>query len=165
MNTPFKFILFCLASAFISTANAATATSSFQVQITITKSCSVTSGTPINFGNVAASSPRVTANTNISVTCSRLTPYTVGLAPTGSSTTGAGQMSGAIGGNTDKVPYQLAKDAAGAIWGNDTAAGTSNVVAGTGSGAAQSLTVYAIVANANFTPDVYTDTVNVTVTY
>ena len=165
MNTPIRFILFCLASAFISTAHADTATSTFQVQITITKSCSVTSGTPINFGNVAASSPSVTANTSISVNCSRLTPYTVGLAPSNSDTLGAGVMSGAIGGNTDKVPYQLAKDSAGAIWGSITSGGTSNVVAGSGTGAAQSLTVYAKVANANFTPDVYTDTVTVTVTY
>ena len=97
MNTPIRFILFCLASAFISTAHADTATSTFQVQITITKSCSVTSGTPINFGNVAASSPSVTANTSISVNCSRLTPYTVGLAPSNSNTLGAGVMSGAIG--------------------------------------------------------------------
>lgn len=165
MNASIKFIIFCLASAFISTAQAETATSSFQVQITITKSCSVTSGTPINFGSVAASSPSQTRNTTISVNCSRLTPYTVGLAPSNSNTLGAGQMSGAISGNTDRVPYQLAKDTAGAIWGSDTGAGTSNVVAGTGTGAAQSLTVYAIVANANFTPDVYSDTVNVTVTY
>ena len=166
MNTPIRFILFCLMSAFISTAHADTATSTFQVQITITKSCSVTSGTPINFGNVAASSPSVIRNTSISVNCSRLTPYTVGLSPSNSNKLGSGLMSGAIGGNTDKVPYQLAKDADGTVvWGSETAAGSSNVVSDSGSGGPQPLTVYAKVANANFTPDVYTDTVTVTVTY
>lgn len=165
MNTPIRFILFCLMSAFISMANADTATSTFQVLITITKSCSVTSGTPINFGNVAASSPAVTASTSISVNCSRLTPYTVGLAPSNSDTLGSGLMSGTINGNNDKVPYQLAKDSAGAIWGSITSGGTSNVVSASGTGSPQPLTVYAKVANANFAPDVYSDTVTVTVTY
>lgn len=165
MNTPIKFILFSLASAFISGAHADTTGSTFQVQITITKSCSVTSGSPINFGSVAASSPSVTKNTTISVNCSQLTPYTVGLAPSNNNTLGSGLMSGTASGNNDKVPYQLAKDTAGAIWGNVTSGGTSNVVSGSGSGSAQPFTVYAIVSNANFTPDVYSDTVTVTVTY
>jgi spore coat protein U-like protein len=66
------------------------------------------------------------------------------------------------------VPYQLTSTAGagGTIWGNTaTSTAVGNGVAGTGTGAAQSLTVYATAASANFTPDSYADTVTVNVNY
>ena len=168
MNTSFKFIFITLASVlFIPSAYAAldtVITSNFQVQITITKTCSISSGTPITFGSVVANTVPAKATTSLNVTCSKGTPYTIGLQPSNSSTTGAGNMSG-TGSNGDKIAYQLYSDSNGAtIWGN-TASGTPNIVSGTGQGSSQPVAVYAGVANTNFTPDTYTDTVTVTFTY
>ena len=167
MNTPIRFILFCLASVFLPTANAVldtTITSSFQVQITITKTCTITSGTPITFGSVVANTVPAKASTNLSVTCSKGTPYTIGLQPSNGDTAGAGNMSG-TGANGDKVAYQLYSTANGStIWGNTTS-GTPNIVSGSGQGALVAVPVYAGVANTNLTPDTYTDTVTVTFTY
>lgn len=104
----------------------------------------------------------------ISVTCSKSTAYNVGLAPStanGGTANGTGNMisTTAPATNTDKVPYTLYQDAAySTIWGNT--AGT-NTKLGTGTGAAQALTVYAKAPNVNFTPDSYADTVTVNVTY
>lgn len=147
---------------------AATATANFQVKMTILKSCSVVAGTAsdIDLGSVNADYTGVSSGSNtIHVTCSKTTPYYIGLRPSNNSTTGAGVMSG-TGGNTDQVPYQLASDGSGTNWG-DTATSTSvgNGVAGLGSGLAQDIPVYATAPSANFTPDTYADTVTVNVNF
>lgn len=95
------------------------------------------------------------------------TPYYIGLAPSNSASTGAGAMHG-TGGNTDTVPYQLSSTAgpSGTVWGNTATTTTvGNGVSGTGTGANQSISVYATVPSANYTPDSYTDTVTVNVNY
>jgi len=171
-----------LATALLATAGlalpataASPATATFQVLITIQKSCSVTAGAAsnINLGTVNSTAVNTTGSNTISVTCSKTTPYYVGLAPSaanGGTTIGSGAMStaDALAGNTDKVPYQLSSTAgpSGTPWGN-TATSTSvgNGVAGAGTGLAQSLTVYATAASANFTPDSYADTVTVNVNF
>jgi spore coat protein U-like protein len=147
---------------------AANTSSTFQVLITVAKACSVTAGNAsnIDFGTVNSSATGLVASSNISVTCSKTTPYNVGLMPSNTSTTGAGVMS-APPGNSDTVAYQLRSvSATGPIWGN-TATPTSvgNGVAGTGTGAAQVIPVFATVANANVTPGSYADTVTVQVNY
>lgn len=169
MNTSFKFIFFCLASAVIPAANAAVATNNFQVQLVITSSCSVTQPALLNMGSVKSDETTANGSTTMAVTCSRTTPYFVGLTPSsanGGGTTGNGFMSGTTG-NTDKVPYQLNQDSAGTKpWGNTaTSANAGNGVGGTGSGLAQNITVYAVAPNANFKPDTYTDTVTISVNY
>ncbi len=58
--------------------------------------------------------------------------------------------------------YDFANSGYTTVWGNTIG---TNTVTGTGTGAAQSFTVYAQNTNANFTPDSYADTVGVTVTY
>ena len=171
-----------LATALLATAGlslpataAGPATATFQVMITIQQACSVTAGAAsnINLGTVSSTAVNTTGSDTISVTCSKTTPYYVGLAPSaanGGTTTGSGAMStaDALAGNTDKVPYQLSSTPgpSGTPWGN-TATSTSvgNGVAGTGTGLAQSLTVYATAASANFTPDSYADTVTVNVNF
>ena len=150
-------------------AMADTATGTFQVTMTIQKACTVTAGAPSNIalGTVAATATNVAGNNTISVNCSKTTPYFIGLAPSNASTGGAGQMSG-TGANADKVGYQLRSTAgtSGTIWGNTATASTvGNGVAGTGTGANQTHTVYVTVPSANFTPDTYTDTVTVNVNY
>jgi Uncharacterized secreted protein len=173
-TTALCFILPCVTFATIPAANAATATATFQVLITILKSCSVTAGASsnINLGSVEANAVNTTGNSVISVNCSKTTPYFIGLSPSaanGGGTSGAGAMSSVLNSatNTDKVPYQLNQTSAtGPVWGNTATTTTvGNGVAGTGSGIAQTYTVYATAASANFTPDNYADTVTVTVNY
>ena len=154
-------------------ANAVTTTAQFQVLITITKSCTVVAGAGSNIalGSVAASATNTTGNSTISVNCSRLTPYYIGLAPVStSSTTGAGTMASttAPAVNLDKVPYQLSSTPgpAGTVWGNTATATTvGNGVAGIGTGLAQNILVYATAPSANFSADSYADTVTVNVNY
>jgi len=164
------FALLVGASASANAANPATAT--FQVLITILKACTVTAGTAsnINLGSVAATATNTANSNTISVNCSKTTPYYVGLSPSNANTAGAGVMASttAPATNTDKVPYQLnsTSGASGTIWGNTaTSTAVGNGVAGTGTGLAQTLTVYAVAASANFTPDSYADTVTVNVNY
>lgn len=167
-------VLSCMAFAIIPSANAVIATGTFQVLITIAKTCSVTAGpsSNINLGSVSSSATNTSGNSSISVICSTTTPYFIGLAPStanGGNTTGAGAMSSVANSatNTDKVPYQLNKDSAtGPVWGNTaTTAAVGNGVAGTGTGIAQTYTVYATAPVANYTPDDYADTVTVNVNY
>lgn len=163
---------FCfMASVFTPEANAAVANGTFQVLMTIQKSCTVTagSGSNINLGSVDASAANTSGNNTISVNCSKTTPYFIGLEPSNSNTLGAGLMSSVANAvtNTDKVPYQLTQTSAtGPVWGNTaTTTAAGNGVQGTGNGTAQTYTVYATAASANFTPDSYADTVTVNVNY
>lgn len=166
-------ILFFLAFSIIPSTNANTATSTFQVLITILKSCSVTAGTSSNIDlNSVNAGESATGNSTISVNCSKTTPYFIGLSPStinGGTSTGSGAMASSLNSatNTDKVPYQLNQTSAtGAVWGNTATTTTiGNGVAGTGTGLDQSYTVYATASNTNFTPDSYADTVTVTVNY
>lgn len=175
---PFAAMTVAAAAAFASAAIAAPnpATATFQVLIKVNKACSVTAGSTsnIDFGTQDSSATGLAANNTFSVTCSKNTPYFIGLVPSNANTAGAGSMAAQnvapVTGNSDSVPYQLrsAAGAAGAIWG-DTASGTAvgNGVAGTGSGAAKTHTVYATIpgTSANVTPDSYADTVTIHVNY
>ncbi|RTD83859.1 SCPU domain-containing protein [Variovorax atrisoli] len=157
-------VLAVTTSAVLAATSPATAT--FQVLITVAKACSVTagSGSNINFNTVDSSATNLSASSNISVTCSKSTPYNIGLLPSNNSSTGAGAMGNT---GTDTIPYQLRSVSAnGAIWGS-TATSTSvgNGVAGTGTGSAQSIPVWATVASVNVTPGSYSDTVTVQVNY
>ena len=145
--------------------------SSFSVSAVLIPSCTVTAGAASNIqigaaGGVAANSGSNSGTNSISVTCSGATPYYIGLSPSNGNTAGAGVMSG-TGANADQVPYQLRSvSTSGSIWGNTaTATAVGNGVAGTGTGVAQSVPVFAVAPSANFTPDNYTDTVTVKVNY
>lgn len=156
-------------------AGAETVTDTFQVLVEIQKTCSVTAGagSNINIGTIASTATNSPGSNTISVTCTTGTPYYVGLAPSaenGGDTAGSGAMAstGGVVGNADLVPYQLQQTAGdgGTIWGNTATTTTAgNGVAGTGTGAAQSHTVHALVPSANYTADAYADTVTVHVNY
>lgn len=150
-------------------AHAATAQDTFDVTLTITDTCAVTAGagSNIDLGSHPTTDTNIAGSNTITVNCSNTTPYFIGLAPSNSDTTGAGEM-GPAGASPDTVPYQLRSTAgmAGTIWGNTATTTTvGNGVGGTGNGANQTLHVYATAASANYTPDVYSDTVTVTVNY
>jgi len=156
----------------VTLAEAAVATATFQVKLTITPSCVVTAGagSDIDLGAHAASETNVTGTNSIKVNCSKTTPYNIGLAPsTGNAgtTAGAGNLAAVAGPNTDKVPYQLFSDAAfSTVWGNTaTSIAVGNGVAGIGDGTDQSYPVYVKAASVNFTPDSYADTVTVNVNF
>lgn len=139
-------------------------TFAFSVSANVVKSCLVTAD-PLDFGSVdgIVSSANIDAQTTIYLTCSRPTAYRVLLIPSNNSTTGTSAMKGLTSGNADTVPYQLYRNAARSQqWGNQTA----NSPTGTGTGTAQSLTVYGRVPGLpNVRPDNYKDTVTVSVTY
>lgn len=138
------------------------ATFPFTVLATVAKQCTITTNGNINLGSVNSSAVNTTSSNTLSVTCTNSTPYTVGLLPANGNSAGSGVMSG-TGSNTDQVSYQLTSTAgsSGTVWGNTA----SNNVSGTGTGSAATYTVYATVPNANYTPDNYSDTVTVNVTY
>ncbi|MGV8803810.1 MAG: Csu type fimbrial protein [Polaromonas sp.] len=166
-----KTLLAVAALAFVGVAGAATATANFQVLMKINKACTVTAGSSSNIqigavAGVDSNSGSNNGTSNISVTCSKTTPYNIGLLPSNTNTAGAGVMAGTSG-NTDTVPYQLnSGSATGPVWGNTaTATVVGNGVAGVGNGSAQTIPVFATAPSANFTPDSYTDTVTVTVNY
>ena len=150
-------------------AQTGTATSTFQVTMTITSSCAVTTApTNISLGSAVAQTAAVTNNSSntFKVSCSNKTPFTVGLAPSNANTSGLGAMSG-TGSNTDKVPYQLYSNSGlTTVWGNTIG---TNTMASTGAGMAASkgvqFTAYAQAVNADFAPDSYADTVTVNVNY
>ncbi|MBF6601930.1 MAG: spore coat protein U domain-containing protein [Sphingorhabdus sp.] len=170
-TTPRAFGAVILTSLMLGTAaNAATATDTFDVILTIEKTCSVTAGagSNIDLGTVDSTATNVEGSNSIAVTCTKGTPYFIGLAPSSGDTTGSGTMASTTAGNLDVVPYQLqqAAGAGGTVWGNTaTASNIGNGVTGTGSGAAQMHTVYAVAPSANFTADSYKDTVTVNVNY
>lgn len=156
-----------IATAASAATNPATAT--FQVKLKINKACTVATTGALDFGNADADSTTdlTQSASNINVTCSKKTAYTLGLTPSSNSTNGTGTMAGSAG-NTDTIAYALFQDSADATaWGTGTNTLTAANGLVTGNGSAQSYTVYGKVlgSNLNVQPDSYADTVTVTVTY
>jgi spore coat protein U-like protein len=143
-------------------ASATTATGTIGESITIVATCTVGASTDVAFGSQGLLNSPVNTTGALSVQCTNTTPYNVGLDPGGAAgaTVTTRQMSG--GGAT--VNYALYRDSSRTLnWGETVGTDT---LAGTGNGAAQSLTVYAQVPSQTTpAPRAYTDTVNVTVTY
>ncbi|MBN8887083.1 MAG: spore coat protein U domain-containing protein [Rudaea sp.] len=139
----------------------------FRVTANVIKNCTV-SANDLIFTSVPSGTVPPAGNTGISMTCSSGTKYYVGLASLNTaSTTGVGQMKGS-GTNTDTIAYQLYSNSAlTTVWGNTATTTTvGNGMAGTGSGAAQSMTVYAkVTGSTDVTPDTYSDIVQVNVNY
>jgi spore coat protein U-like protein len=145
-------------------AYAGTDTITFNVTITVTSTCDIHTGPTTNmaFGNVASTATAVPATSTLTVNCTSLTPYTVAL--DNGLHGGAGPVR-AMQGSSGTVGYQLYQDSAHSqVWGSTTGV-SGNVYAGTGSGAAQGLTVYGLVASANSPAGNYTDTITATVAY
>ncbi len=145
-----------------------TVTTTFLVQVTLTASCAVSANT-LNFGSsVGLLTTAVTGSSTLSVTCSNTTPYNVGLdaGTVSGSTVAARLMAGTTAGNTGTtLQFQLCSDgvSCATTWGN--VIGT-NTVTGTGSGVAQTLTVYGKVpVQTSPKPDLYQTTITATVTY
>lgn len=139
----------------------ATATGQFTAQITIEGECIVATTNTLNFGTTGVLSENIDQTASFQVQCTNSTPYTVGLAGTGSgATTSVRKMTGSAG----TVDYQMFSDPSRTVnWGD---AVTVDTVDGTGNGAPQSLTIYGrIIAQTTPEPGTYTDTVTIEVTY
>jgi spore coat protein U-like protein len=139
-----------------------TKTTTFTVTVTITKICGV-SATNMVFGNYTGALAQTTST--VTVTCTNTTTYTVGLnaGTTSGGTVTARLMAGQGSATGQTLAYSLSSVSyAGTNWGNTSPTWYS----GTGTGAAQPLTVYGqIAAGLHPIPGSYTDTITATVTY
>jgi spore coat protein U-like protein len=147
---------------FASLCDAATTTTTFTVQMTITASCVINSASTLNFGSTGVLTANVDQTSAIQVQCTNTTPYNIGLdagTATGATVTTRKMTSGA---NT--ISYSMYSNAGRTTnWGNTVGTDT---VAATGNGASQSYTVYGRVPpQTTPAPATYTDTITVTVTY
>ncbi len=154
----FTWVLLCGAGAL----DAQTATTTFDVSITINADCVIATPSALAFPATGVLSTAVTATTDLDVTCTAGTAYQIGLDAgqgTGATTTTRLMTQGA-----DTIAYQLFRDAGLSLnWGNAPGVDT---LAATGNGTTQSFPVYGQVP-AQTTPatGVYTDQITVTLTY
>ncbi|WP_206956029.1 Csu type fimbrial protein [Trinickia acidisoli] len=141
-----------------------TATAQFTVSLTLQGNCTI-SANPLNFGTNGVLSSAVNQQTTVSVTCTNTTPYNVGLdgGTVSGSTVTSRLLAGTASGNTSTtVGFQLYQDSGhSTVWGNTQG---SNTVGGTGTGSAQSITIYGQVpAQTTPQPDTYQTTITATV--
>jgi len=131
--------LLALGSLLASEASLATTTktATFLVNLTITSDCSISTN-PLAFGSSGVIAAAINQTTTLSITCSNTTPYNVGLDAgnvTGSTVAARLLANGAV-----TMSFQMYSDSGRTtIWGNTVAV---NTVTGTGTGSAQTLTVY-----------------------
>lgn len=156
-------VVFGGASMMAGIAAAQTVTDSFDVTITIADECQITSTQALDFGSVGVLTSNVDATATLQVTCTPGTPFDIGLDEglgSGATTTARLMTSVAL----DTIEYHMYQDASRSVnWGETISTDTQ---ASTGTGSAQSFTVYGRVP-VQTTPDtgVYDDTVTVTVSY
>lgn len=147
-----------LAVASVPAAAATTATTTFLVSATVETSCTV-SAAPLAFGTYDGTALNKSSG-GITVTCTDGTPYTIGLDE--GLNGGSGNTRYMING-TNTLAYQLFSDTNYSVpWGN-----TSNTVASTGTGTAQTpFIVYGTIpAGEAVVPGTYQDTITATITY
>jgi spore coat protein U-like protein len=144
----------------LSGAGVTTVTSPISINTTVAVACNIAAN-PLNFG--AYSGLLTNATSTIFVTCTNSTAYNVGL-DTGTATGATVTNRSMTGPGGALLGYTLFRDSAHTSnWGNTVGTDT---ISGTGTGAAQSLTVYGqIPAGQYVTPGSYADTIIATVTY
>lgn len=137
-----------------------TSSTSFSVSVVVQAECTISAGA-LAFGNYSGA--LINSTSTISVTCTKTSAYNVGL--------NAGTSSGATvtnrsmtGPGSALLGYALFSNSARTTnWGNTVG---TNTVAGTGTGALQSLTVYGQLPAGEYAqPGSYTDTITATITY
>ena len=150
-------------------ANAGTATTTFQVTATVLSTCSATA-TALAFPNYTPGAGAVTANSVISVKCTKSSPYTVSLNP--GSTAGDAFTQRLMASGTNTLQYNLYTTATfGTVFGDGTGTtANSGTLTGAGLATANTTTVYGqlpdSVTNQAAVPSAtYADTITVTVTY
>lgn len=159
-------LMFLLASAALSVpAFAQTASTTFDVTITITSSCTIDTpaATDVAFGTQLSTATNIQAAGLLNVNCTSGTPYDIALneGSNGADINSRAMLSATT---TAEVPYQLYRDAGRSnVWGETIGTDT---LAGTGTGLVQEIPVYGLVPSANFPAAAdYIDTVTATITY
>lgn len=139
-------------------------TGSFDVQLTIEADCSMASGAVLDFGTRGILGANVDQSTTISITCTNTTDYTIALnAGLHAGTPGDVSTRRMINGAED-ITYNLYSDSGHSdVWGNTVGTDT---VAATGTGDAQTYTVYGRVGpQTTPPPGLYEDTITVTMAF
>lgn len=141
---------------------AATATGNFNAQIVIESECIVATTNLLDFGTTGVLSANIDQTTTFQIQCTDTTPYSVGL--TAGSGIGATTLTRRMTGGTDTIDYQMFSEPTRTTnWGDNDGVDT---VAGTGNGAAQTLTIYGrVIPQPTPLPDTYVDTVTIEVNY
>lgn len=170
-------IVYIYPKTFANTAIAGTYTDSMQIRVTVSGTQTTTqiaitatvnptctiSANALNFGIYAGL--KVDASTSLMATCTNATTYEIG-ADNGQNPQYIGVYAKyMVGPSSSRLRYHLYTDATRSVeWG--TTSGT-NVIPGTGTGAAQSIPVYGTVGAGSLqsVPGSYSDTVTVTITY
>jgi len=136
-----------------------TATTSFTVTATIVATCTISAGA-LSFGVYAGTTSNATST--MIVNCTKNAPYYVGL--NAGTATGATVTSRKMTSGTHTLNYSLYSNSTRTTnWGNTVGTDT---LAGAGTGANQSLTVYGqIPGGQTLFPGSYSDTITATVTY
>jgi spore coat protein U-like protein len=148
-------------------AQSGTTTTTFAVTATVLSTCSATAAA-LAFGNYTPGTGTLTANTNITVKCTKNSPYTVALNAGATAGDSFAQRLMASGANT--LQYNLYTTAALATVFGDGTAGTATV-GGTGAGVATATTVTVYgqlpdnATNQTAIVGAYADTITVTVSY
>jgi spore coat protein U-like protein len=150
-----------LAAVALPASASTTKTTTFQVSLIISNDCAI-SATALSFGTTGVLSASLNQSTTLTVTCSNTTPYSVGL--DAGSVAGSTVATRLMGNSGATVQFQLYSDSAHTtVWGNTIG---TNTVGGTGTGNAQSVTVYGEVpAQATPAANTYTSTVTASVTF
>jgi spore coat protein U-like protein len=151
-------------------AQAGTSTANLTVQITITASCTINAAT-LDFGSNPGTtlvSSAINGSTTVSVTCTNLSPYSIGM-DNGANVSGSQRR---MKNGANFLNYNLYVDSLHANpWttaaSNSSCTTTSDCYLGTGNGSAQSVNIYGVVPSTGTAPPtgVYTDTVVMTITY
>ena len=152
------------------TAQAATATGTLTVQMTISSSCTISAAT-LNFGSLpgtAVIAGATNASVNVSVTCTNGSPYSIAM-NNGANASGSQRR---MTNGASFINYNLYTDAGRTnAWttatSSTTCTSTNSCFLGTGNGAAQSVPVYGQMPAVGSAPtaSTYTDTVTMTITY
>jgi spore coat protein U-like protein len=153
-------VVFAAAPAF-----ATDATSSLEVNATVTANCTVSTD-PLAFGNVDVTSGQAAQGTgSVSVTCTNGTAWTA--AADAGAGEGADRSTRKMADGANLLNYGLFTDAAHTqLWG-DGVEGATATFTGTGTGTAQIKTVYGLISagQTGVPAGAYADTVQVTVSY
>ncbi len=138
-------------------AHAATATSTFTAKIVIENDCSVSSPNDLDFGTVGLLSSNKDTSMDFTVTCTNGAAYTIAM-DNGQNASGSTNR---MKNGSEYVSYELYQNNSySTVWDD------SNTVGSTGTGTAQTFTVYGRVPpQATPSAGTYTDTVTITVTY
>lgn len=145
---------------------AATGTNTFNVLLTITSACNITTTAPtnVNFGTQPSTATNVLNQGALNVNCTPLAPFTIAL---DNGLNGTNVNTRAMNNGTTLVPYQLYQTAVvspSTVWGSTTGTG-GNVYSGIGTGLSVPISVYGNVPSTNFATGSYSDTVTATITY